>query len=100
MKSRGFDKAGLYDPPGVSGTHVMYVLQHADKPGLYSGLPKDPKISGLVQTWKSGAAKYTGLAAVGMFAAAGLVHHLVTGANRVSPEDEAKAKNLIEGDET
>ena len=32
LKSRGFDKAGLYDPPGVGGTHVMYVLHHADQP--------------------------------------------------------------------
>src|SRR5207244_2839734 len=29
LKERGFDHAGLYDPPGVGGTHVMYVLQHA-----------------------------------------------------------------------
>jgi formate dehydrogenase iron-sulfur subunit len=25
LKSRGFAQAGLYDPPGVGGTHVMYV---------------------------------------------------------------------------
>ena len=37
LKSRGFDNAGLYDPPGVGGTHVMYVLQHADRPELYAG---------------------------------------------------------------
>ena len=42
LKSRGFEKAGLYDPPGVGGTHVMYVLHHADQPELYSGLPDDP----------------------------------------------------------
>lgn len=100
LKSRGYDKAGLYDPPGVSGTHVMYVLQHADKPELYSGLPKEPRISGLVQTWKSGTTKYAGLAAVGLFAVAGFVHHLVTGANRVSAEDEAKAKELMGRDRT
>jgi Fe-S-cluster-containing dehydrogenase component len=29
LKSRGFESAGLYDPPSVSGTHVMYVLHHA-----------------------------------------------------------------------
>ena len=34
--------AGIYDPQGVGGTHVIYVLQHADTPVLYSGLPKDP----------------------------------------------------------
>ncbi|MBU3029437.1 formate dehydrogenase subunit beta [Paracoccus marinaquae] len=100
LNSRGYDKAGLYDPPGVGGTHVMYVLQHADQPELYSGLANAPKISGLVETWKSGAAKYTGLAAVGIFAAAGFLHYLVNGANRVSAEDEAKARDLVEGDRT
>ena len=35
LKSRGFKNAGLYDPPGVGGTHVMYVLHHADKPEIY-----------------------------------------------------------------
>jgi len=34
LKSRGYDKAGLYDPQGVGGTHVMYVLHHADRPEL------------------------------------------------------------------
>src|SRR5919109_1768260 len=38
LKARGFDQAGLYDPPGVGGTHVMYVLHHADQPQLYAGL--------------------------------------------------------------
>ena len=40
LKSRGFANAGLYDPPGVGGTHVMYVLHHADKPEIYAGLPQ------------------------------------------------------------
>jgi formate dehydrogenase iron-sulfur subunit len=35
LKDRGFANAGVYDPAGVGGTHVMYVLQHADRPGLY-----------------------------------------------------------------
>jgi formate dehydrogenase iron-sulfur subunit len=96
LKSRGFANAGLYDPPGVKGTHVMYVLPHADQPALYSGLPKDPRISPLVQLWK-GPGKVAGLAAIAVFAAVGFVHHLVTGANRVSPEDEEKAKRLTEG---
>ncbi len=38
LKSRGFENAGLYNPPGVGGTHVMYVLNHADQPQLYAGL--------------------------------------------------------------
>ena len=52
LKSRGFDQAGLYDPPGVGGTHVMYVLHHADTPSIYAGLPDNPHISRLVQAWK------------------------------------------------
>ena len=42
LKSRGFANAGLYDPPGVGGTHVMYVLHHNDKPELYAGLANNP----------------------------------------------------------
>jgi len=45
LKERGYQQAGLYNPAGVGGTHVMYVLQHADKPSLYNDLPLDPKIS-------------------------------------------------------
>ena len=96
LKSRGFENAGLYDPPGVGGTHVMYVLQHADKPEIYAGLPKDPKISPLVDVWK-GVTKYAGLAAMGAFAVFGVLHHLVMGPNRVSREDERQVKQLAEG---
>jgi formate dehydrogenase iron-sulfur subunit len=96
LKSRGYTNAGLYDPPGVGGTHVMYVLQHADKPELYANLPKDPRISPIVELWK-GMTKYAGLAAMGAFAVIGLLHHVVTGANRVSPEDEENARRLAGG---
>ncbi|MGB5904113.1 MAG: formate dehydrogenase subunit beta [Xanthobacteraceae bacterium] len=96
LKSRGFKNAGLYDPPGVSGTHVMYVLQHADKPQIYAGLPNNPSISPLVEVWK-GVTKYVGLAAIGAFAAFGFLHHAVAGANRVTAEDEKNAERLTEG---
>jgi formate dehydrogenase iron-sulfur subunit len=66
LKSRGFDKAGLYDPAGVGGTHVMYVLHHADNPSLYHGLPNKPRISPMIAIWK-GLAKP--LAVAGMAAA-------------------------------
>ncbi len=52
LQSRGFDQAGLYDPSGVGGTHVMYVLPRADQPHLYSGLPAEPRISAMVGAWK------------------------------------------------
>ena len=93
LKSRGFANAGLYDPPGVGGTHVMYVLHHADQPNLYAGLPDNPRISPIVELWK-GLTKYAGLAAIGTFAAIGFIHHLVKGPNRVSNEDEENAKRL------
>jgi formate dehydrogenase iron-sulfur subunit len=93
LKSRGFENAGLYDPPGVGGTHVMYVLQHADQPEIYAGLPKDPHISNLVELWK-GLTKYAGLAFMGGLAAVSFIHRLVSGPNEVSAEDEANARNL------
>ena len=93
LKSRGFSNAGLYDPPGVGGTHVMYVLHHADKPEIYANLPNNPRISPLVEIWK-GAAKYVGLAAMAFFAAVGVVHYAVEGPNKVTPTDEENAENL------
>jgi formate dehydrogenase iron-sulfur subunit len=93
LKSRGFKNAGLYDPPGVGGTHVMYVLHHADKPEIYSNLPNDPKISPIVEIWK-GVTKYVGMATIGAFAAVGFLHHMISGPNRVSREDEENAKRL------
>ena len=96
LKSRGYKNAGLYDPPGVGGTHVMYVLHHADKPEIYSNLVKDPKISPIVEVWK-GVSKYVGMATIGAFAAVGFLHHLISGPNRVSAEDEENAQRLTEG---
>ena len=96
LKSRGYRNAGLYDPPGVKGTHVMYVLHHNDKPSIYAGLPDNPTISPLVELWK-GASKYAGLAVIGLSVAAGFIHHLLTGANRVSKEDEENAERLTGG---
>ncbi|MGB3813630.1 MAG: formate dehydrogenase subunit beta [Shinella sp.] len=97
LKSRGFANAGLYDPPGVKGTHVMYVLHHNDRPELYAGLAHNPRISTAVSAWK-GLTKYAGLTAISAFAAIGFLHYLVAGPNRVSPEDEEAAERLAEGE--
>ncbi len=94
LKSRGYEQAGLYDPPGVGGTHVMYVLHHNDQPEIYSNLPRDPRISPVVNAWK-GVAKYVGFAALGLAAAAGVLHSALTGPNRVTREDEEKAEDLV-----
>jgi len=95
LNERGYDKAGLYDPPGVDGTHVMYVLQHADRPELYANLPKDPKISPLVEVWK-GAAKPVALIGLGLTALFGFLHYVSTGPNEVEETDEEQAKKAIE----
>lgn len=52
LKARGYSNAGIYNPQGVGGTHVMYVLHHADKPALYHELPNDPHIDTAVGLWK------------------------------------------------
>jgi formate dehydrogenase iron-sulfur subunit len=95
LNERGYDKAGLYDPPGVDGTHVMYVLQHADRPELYADLPKDPKISPLVEAWK-GAAKPVALIGLGLTALFGFLHYVSTGPNEVEETDEEQAKKAID----
>ena len=94
LKSRGYENAGLYDPQGVGGTHVMYVLNHADQPSLYSGLPDDPKISPTVDAWK-GPAKTVGLAAIGLAAVGAALHGVFGRANVVEPSDEAAAEKLV-----
>ena len=97
LKERGFKNAGLYDPAGVGGTHVMYVLNHADKPALYSSLPADPTIAPTVTLWKSVAKP---LAMAGMAAAAlgGLFHYVMKGPNEVSKEIEAEVERELEGE--
>ncbi len=95
LKSRGFKNAGLYDPPGVDGTHVMYVLHHADQPEIYAGLPRNPAISPIVELWK-GATKYAGFAAIGAFAAISVLHRFVAGRSVVSADDERNARILAD----
>ncbi len=90
LKSRGFQNAGLYNPAGVGGTHVMYVLHHADQPSLYHGLKQDPSISPTVTLWK-GITKPLALAGIAMTALAGWFHYSRVGPNEVSKDEEAEA---------
>jgi formate dehydrogenase iron-sulfur subunit len=91
LKERGFPNAGLYDPQGVGGTHVMYVLRHADRPELYHGLPQDPHISPMVSLWK-GVAKPLAIAAMGAVAVGSLFHYVMKGPNEVSKETEREVE--------
>ena len=47
----GFANAGVYDPPSIRGTHVIYVLHDATKPELYGGLPANPRIPASFTVW-------------------------------------------------
>ncbi|MEZ5404178.1 MAG: formate dehydrogenase subunit beta [Bryobacteraceae bacterium] len=58
LKSSGFAQAGVYNPAGVGGTNVLYVLKNATEPEAY-GLPKDPTIPLTVSLWK-GPVKWLG----------------------------------------
>jgi formate dehydrogenase iron-sulfur subunit len=76
----------------------MYVLQHADKPAIYAGLPDDPHISEFVGFWK-GLIKPVALAGIAFTAAAAFLHWITVGPNKVDPEDEQHAEALIRSTE-
>jgi formate dehydrogenase iron-sulfur subunit len=86
LQGRGYENAGIYDPPGVGGTHVVYVLQHNDKPEIYSGLPRDPHIAPTVELWK-GVTKPIMSVALGMSVLAGFFHYVMKGPKE-EPEDD------------
>ncbi len=87
LGERGLDKAAVYDPKGVGGTHVVYVLPHGD-PELY-GLPRDPKVSPLVALWRSGVAKTLGVVTMVAVVVAGIFHYMKVGPLEV-PGDHQK----------
>ncbi|NML46621.1 formate dehydrogenase subunit beta [Ramlibacter sp. G-1-2-2] len=90
LKQRGFVQPAIYNPEGVGGTHVMYVLQHGDQPEIV-GLPAHPTISPLVGLWK-GLAKP--LAAVAMVGAvlAGFFHYMKVGPLEVEEDEEDESR--------
>ena len=97
MKSRGVENAGVYNPPGVGGTHVMYVLHHADQPELYHKLPKDPHISGVVEGWKGW---FKPLAAIGFVTAlaGAAAHYISTGPNEVDEDEDEEHDHAKKGE--
>jgi formate dehydrogenase iron-sulfur subunit len=63
------------------------VLQHADQPGIYHGLPKDPSISPMVTLWK-GIAKPLASIGIGLAVLGAFFHYVKTGPNEVEEETE------------
>jgi formate dehydrogenase beta subunit len=85
----GFKDAGVYDPSGVSGTHVIYVLHDASNPEAYGGLPANPHVPWSVKLWK-GPLKWLGnVALVGGLVGLAL-HYLRFGPKRVNEDEPEK----------
>ena len=88
LGERGFDKASVYDPSGVGGTHVMYVLPHGD-PGLYR-LPRNPEVSPLVAFWRGGVAKTLGVITMLAVVVGGIFHYMKVGPIEVDEHEEGR----------
>jgi formate dehydrogenase iron-sulfur subunit len=90
LKARGFDDALLYDPEGVKGVHMMYVVPRGEMLDEY-GLPEDPRVTGLsFFPLMSGLKKLGSLATWAGLLGAG-VFFLRTGRRFPPPEDKAVA---------
>jgi formate dehydrogenase iron-sulfur subunit len=85
LHERGLAKAAVYDPAGVSGTHVFFVLPHGDRPEAY-GLPRDPKVSPVVALWRSSVARTVGVATMFAVLVAGILHYMRHGPLEVPEE--------------
>jgi len=88
LHANGHVDAGVYDPSGVKGTHVIYVLGDAKHPENYGGLPADPRVPVFVKLWK-GPLKWLG--GIGMVAGVlGVFMHYV----RFGPKEVDKAEEV------
>jgi formate dehydrogenase subunit gamma len=95
VKAEGFPEAGVYDPAGVGGTGVIYVLHHADRPELYGNLPKEPKIDPQIAFWK-GPLKPIGGILFGLSLVSAAIHYLKAGPQRLkASEAAAPPKELV-----
>jgi formate dehydrogenase beta subunit len=83
----GFANAGVYDPSGVGGTHVLYVLHDATNPEAYGGLPKDPRVPWTVRLWK-GPLKWIGNLAMAGGLLGLFVHYLRYGPKSAEEDQE------------
>jgi formate dehydrogenase beta subunit len=83
----GFPNAGVYDPFGVGGTHVLYVLHDVTNPEAYGGLPSNPRIPWTVKLWKYPLKWLGNLAMIGGVVGV-FVHYLRYGPKTVEKEHE------------
>jgi formate dehydrogenase iron-sulfur subunit len=90
LKGRGFDNPMVYDPEGVGGTHMMYVVPHGDSLADYF-LPEDPQPRqaglGPLKWFRGLGAWLFGLGALGT-----LLHYLTYGPLTTDAVDEGPAE--------
>jgi formate dehydrogenase iron-sulfur subunit len=89
LRERGLAQASVYDPSGVGGTHVVYVLPHGD-PALYR-LPAQAAISPLVSLWRGGVAKTLGVVTMLAVVVGGIFHYMKVGPIEVDEDDGRRA---------
>ena len=87
----GFANAGVYDPAGVGGTHVIYVLHDATNPEAYGGLPRNPRVPWTVRLWKR-PLKWLGNLAMAGGLLGLFVHYLRFGPKSVEEDREVPRK--------
>jgi formate dehydrogenase iron-sulfur subunit len=87
LRERGYQKAAVYDPRGVGGTHVVFVLPHGDRPESY-GLPRDPSVSPVVGLWRSTVARSIGVVTMFGVLVAGILHYMRHGPLEVPGEKQ------------
>ena len=92
LQGRGFEEATLYDPSGVGGLHMMYVVPRGEMLGDY-GLPANPEVKGNV-SFTGGMRWLRRVGAVGLWAGAigGFLYWLRTGRQPVPAEGAAVAE--------
>jgi len=89
LNERGFKAAAVYDPVGVDGTHVFFVLPHGDRPEVY-GLPRNPRVSPVVALWRSGFGRGVGVFTMFSVLVAGILHYMRHGPLEVPGENEER----------
>ena len=81
LNARGYANAAVYNPAGVGGTHMMYVVPHGDRLEDYQ-LPSNPTASPAPLT-TLGFAKHLGAYLLSFSVVGALVHLLAFGQEKV-----------------
>ena len=76
----------MYDPAGVGGTSVIYVLHDITNPQAYGGLPANPKVPLAVRLWKK-PLKWLGNLAIAGGLIGVVIHYLRFGPKEKAPDD-------------